>query len=60
MRGKRDKSCYNQLPGGIPGDPESIANDFWNGKLITIAGCEQYKCEELIVESPLKVIARVN
>lgn len=57
-------SCYNMLPSvncvGVPGNPELIANNYWNGNIIKVQGHENYNCNELVVESSLKIISRID
>ncbi|MCW8472291.1 DUF2441 domain-containing protein [Fluoribacter gormanii] len=56
--------CYNMLPSvncsGVPGNPEAVANKYWNGSIIKVQGHENYNCNELVVESSLKIISKID
>lgn len=56
--------CYNMLPSvncsGVPGNPELIANNYWNGEMVKVQGHENYNCNELVIESPLKIISLID
>ena len=56
--------CYNMLPAvncaGVQGNPELIANNYWNGNIIKVQGHDNYNCNELVIESSLKIISRIN
>ncbi|HHS8321899.1 TPA: hypothetical protein ACTUO9_002016 [Legionella anisa] len=58
--------CFNTLPAighmckGVQGNPESISHDYWQGKKYTVTNYEQLNCHELVVESSIKIISKIE
>lgn len=58
---KHHIGCYNMLPlvvNQYPSNHEQIAHDYWNGNN-SFSECGNYKCNELVIESPFKIISKV-
>lgn len=63
---KHHKGCFNTLPSightvkGVQGNPEKTARNYWLGEKTAIANYEHLNCHEILIESPIKILSKID